>query len=204
MRETCRVTRELASGGRLQNGGAESLRGSGKTWVPIIKMRYEEWCWFYKVVVCLALDVMWLRCWNEGLWNLEEVKSSLRGCKVLAEYVQFIRENKRHAHLLRFCTRSVWIVRPVAALVTLFALSVYAKTSVLLPWHVFSHWPVSLESFIQHLFAKFLLCASAELKARDRAVHKTKNTKLNDRELKPRDGGVTEGASHTGWLGGAY
>ena len=62
MRETCWVTRELASGGRLQNGGAESLRGSGKTWVPIIKMRYEEWCWFYKVVVCLALDVIWLRC----------------------------------------------------------------------------------------------------------------------------------------------
>lgn len=42
--------------------GAESLRGSRKTWVPIIKMRYEEWCWFYKVVVCLALDVIWLRC----------------------------------------------------------------------------------------------------------------------------------------------
>ena len=167
-------------------------------------MRYEEWCWFYKVVVCLALDVIWLRCWNEGLWNLEEVKSSLRGRKVLAEYAQFIRENKHHAHLLRFCASSVWIVRAVAGFVTLFALSVYDKTSVLLPWHAFSHWPVSLESFIQHLFAKFLLCASAELKARDRAVHKTKNTKLNDRELKRRDGGVTEGASHTGWLGGAY
>lgn len=53
--------RELASGGRLQNRGAKSFRGSGKTWVPIIKMRYEEWCWFYKAVVRLALDVIWLR-----------------------------------------------------------------------------------------------------------------------------------------------
>lgn len=62
MRETCQETRELASAWRLQNGEQNHSEALGETWVPVMKMRYQGWCWFHKAVAHLALDVVWLRC----------------------------------------------------------------------------------------------------------------------------------------------